>query len=73
MRPELDERVKRTTFGKAISTDIARLKGFVDAGLEEFSTVNKEDYLLLIESFVKEARSLVYSFDREIKRGQGES
>ena len=73
MRPELDERVKRARFGEAISTDITRLKGFFDAGLEDFSTINEEDYQLLIESFLREARSLVHSFNREVKRGQEES
>jgi len=73
VRPDYDERIKRARFGEAISTDIARLKGFFDSAIEDFSRLSKEDYLLIIESSRREARSLVQSSDREIKRLQDES
>lgn len=73
VRPDYDERIKRVTFGRAVSTDIVRLKGFFDLAIEDFSRLSKEDYLLIIESSRREVRSLVQSFDREIKRLQDES
>ena len=68
VKPDYDERIKRATFGRAVSTDIARLKSFFDSTIEDFSRLSKEDYLLIIESSRREVRSLVQSFDREIKR-----
>lgn len=71
VRIDTDESIKRATFGKSTSIDIARLRTFIDAAIDDFSTLSKEDYLLIIESSRRESRSIVQSFDREIKRVQG--
>ena len=64
------KRIKREIFGRTLSNDIGRLKGFVDTAIEDFSTLSNEDYLLLIESFRRATRNIIQSFDSEIKRLQ---
>ncbi len=68
-----DESIKRANFGRTSINDISRLKGFVDASIEDFSSLPKEDYILLLESYKRETRNIVQSFDMEIKRLQEES